>query len=242
MATDAVQHAIAADSSASRDTLTRLEASLGAITEGFQSYRDDVSQLKLQQQHQQTQMQELAQDFKTDLGTIAASFRSEMEKFAVQIGHIAEKIEGKRIGVGVWTSILGVVFVFFSLFTAAAAFFVNAEISNAIAPLVQFQAQMTQMLPNIRESELASTRSTQADARSEIDRSELNRRVGVLESKMADESAQRREQFSALNAGRVEIETQFKNLTQMTYYLWHKTMGETFPIVPREDTSQGSKW
>lgn len=223
------------DTSATRETLSRLEAGLGSLSDNFSSYRDDVQALKIQQANQQSQMQAMQADFKASMQSVATTFQSEISKIGSDIDRVIERINDKdkpRRDLWIGTATAGIAFL--GMFIAASAFFVNANISSATAPMVQQLTSLAQMPVQMHELELASLRSTQADTRSEQDRLELNRRLGTLETAFATGAAERREQITELNAGRVEIETQFKNLTALVYYLWHKVTGDPFPIVPRE--------
>lgn len=229
--------AIVDDTSVTRDTLGRLESSLTSMSENFSTYRDDVATLKIQQANQQSQMAALAADWKASVQNITATFQSEISKIGADIGRVTDRLnERDKPRRELWIGISTATIAFLSVFGVAAAFFVNAEIGGAIAPLVQQQAALNQMVPKLRELDVSSIRSTAADSRSEQDRAELNRRIGVLENSFATGLSERREQVAKLEAGRVEIETQFKNLTGQTYYLWAHVMGEPYPVIPREGT------
>jgi hypothetical protein len=208
------------DTSLTRQTLGRLESSISSLSDSFAVYRDDVATLKIQLANHQSQTAAMAADWKSSVQGISTTFQAEVDK----------------IGADIWIGMISAGIAFMSIFTAAAAFFVNAEIGTAIAPIVQQQAAINLLIPQMHDLELASLRSTQADTRSEQDRGELNRRMTVMENSFATGLAERREQIAHLESGRVEIETQFKNLTGLVYYLWHKLMGDAFPIVPREQT------
>jgi septal ring factor EnvC (AmiA/AmiB activator) len=227
---------ITEDASNTREALARLETDLRAISGGFSSYRDDVASLKLQQGHQQTEITRIATDVKSDMMALSTSFRSEIDKISVQISMVVQKIDGRRVGTGAWVSIAGVVIVFVGMFMAAAAFFVNAEIANATASQTQALAALSGLPAIVHELELSTSRSTQADARSETDRNDLNRRMGKLENDVATEVAQRREDSASFRSSSVEIETQFKSITQQLYYLWAKVMGDPYPIMSSRET------
>lgn len=229
--------ALVDDTSVSRETLGRLESSLTAMSDNFSTYRDDVATLKIQQANQGAQMTAMGADWKTSVQNITATFQSEMSKIGADIGRVTDRLnERDKPRRELWIGISTAAIAFLSMFTVAAAFFVNAEIGSAIAPLVQQQTAMNQMIPKIHELDTSSIRSTQADARSEQDRTELNRRMSILESSFASGLSERRAQIATLEAERVEIETQFKNLTSQTYYLWGRVMGDPYPIIPREGT------
>lgn len=229
--------AIVDDTSVSRETLGRLESSLTSMSENFSTYRDDVATLKIQQANQQSQTTAMAADWKASVQGITATFQSEISKIGADIGRVTDRLnERDKPRRELWIGISTAAIAFLSMFTVAAAFFVNAEIGSAIAPLVQQQTALNQLIPKIHELDGSSIRSTQADARSEQDRTELNRRLGVLEGNFSTGLSERREQVARLDAQRVEIETQFKNLTGQTYYLWGKVMGEPYPVIPREGT------
>jgi hypothetical protein len=229
--------AIGDDTSLARDTLGRLESSLTNMAENFSTYRDDVATLKIQQANQQTQMTNLAADWKASVQNITATFHSEISKIGADISRVTDRLnERDKPRRELWIGISTAAIAFLSMFTVAAAFFVNAEIGSAIAPLVQQQTALNQIVPKVNDLATSAIRSTQADARSEQDRTELNRRIGVLEGNFAIGQSERREQVARLEAERVEIETQFKNLTGQTYYLWAEVTGKPYPIIPREGT------
>lgn len=222
-----------------QDTLGRLEESLGRMNDNFSTQRDDVAALKLQQTHLQQQIANMSTDWKSDLQEITSSFRRDLTDVATSIERITSKLEARKISAASWGAIVAVALTFVGMFTVAAAFFVNAEIANAIAPLVQNQTTIGQIIQPFHDMEIASARSTAADVRSDTDRAELNRRMSKVEDAVAVETAQRREQNATLNSNRIEIETQFKNLTGQLYWLWHKQFGDQYPIVPRESSTSG---
>lgn len=225
------------ESSITRETLGRLEASLANMSDSFSIYRDDVATLKIQQANQQSQMTSMAADWKSSVQNITTTFQSEISKIGADIGRVTDRInERDKPRRELWIGITTAAIAFIGMFTVAAAFFVNAEIGTNIAPLVQQSAATSQLIPEVRQIQLDTLRSSQADTRSEQDRAELNRRVGALEGNFSKSLAERREQVAELNAGRIEIETQFKNLTAMVYYIFHKVTGDPYPIVPREET------
>jgi hypothetical protein len=207
------------------------------MSESFSIYRDDVAALKIQQANQQSQSAAMAADWKSSVQTMTATFQSEISKIGADIGRVTERMnERDKPRRDLWIGMITATIAFLGVFTAAAAFFVNAEIGTAISPLVQQQTALVQLIPQVHELEMSTTRSREADTRSEQDRGELNRRMMVIEDNFAKSTAERRGEVAELNAGRVEIETQFKNLTAMVYYLWHKITGDPYPIVPRENT------
>lgn len=223
------------DTSIARETLGRLESSLTSMSENFSTYRDDVATLKIQQANQAAQMTSMGADWKASVQNITSAFQSEMSKIGADIGRVTDRLnERDKPRRELWIGVSTAAIAFLSMFTVAAAFFVNAEIGSAIAPLVQQQTALNQMVPKIHDLDSSSIRSTAADARSEQDRAELNRRLSIIEGNFAAGLAERREQVARLEAERVEIETQFKNLTSQTYYLWGQVMGSPYPIIPRE--------
>lgn len=229
--------AIVDDTSVTRETLGRLESSLSSMSDNFSTYRDDVATLKIQQANQQSQMTAMAADWKTSVQAITATFQSEISKIGADIGRVTDRLnERDKPRRELWIGVSTAAIAFLSMFTVAAAFFVNAEIGSAIAPLVQQQTALNQVVPKVNELSISSIRSTQADARSEQDRTEINRRLALIEGNFADGLSERRSQIARLEAERVEIETQFKNLTGQTYYLWAHVMGEPYPVIPREGT------
>jgi hypothetical protein len=225
------------DTSLTRQTLGRLESSISSLSDSFAVYRDDVATLKIQLANHQSQTAAMAADWKSSVQGISTTFQAEVDKIGADISRVSDRLnEKEKPRRDIWIGMISAGIAFMSIFTAAAAFFVNAEIGTAIAPIVQQQAAINLLIPQMHDLELASLRSTQADTRSEQDRGELNRRMTVMENSFATGLAERREQIAHLESGRVEIETQFKNLTGLVYYLWHKLMGDAFPIVPREQT------
>lgn len=229
--------AIVDDTSVTRETLGRLESSLSSMSDNFSTYRDDVATLKIQQANQQSQMTAMAADWKTSVQAITATFQSEISKIGADIGRVTDRLnERDKPRRELWIGVSTAAIAFLSMFTVAAAFFVNAEIGSAIAPLVQQQTALNQVVPKVNELSISSIRSAQADARSEQDRTEINRRLALIEGNFADGLSERRSQIARLEAERVEIETQFKNLTGQTYYLWAHVMGEPYPVIPREGT------
>lgn len=229
-----VQTVITEDASNTRETLARLETDIRSITTGFSTYRDDVQRLTVQQGHQERQMNAMTVDFKTDLATLTSSFRSDMDKVSTQMGMIVDKIEGKRIGTGGWALIAGTALGFMVAAASIILFMNNAQITTAMNPVNQFIAQNAHLGDIVHAIEMSAANSHSADIQSQVDRSELNRRMGRAEDGLVTEVTQRKEESAMATASRVEIETQFKNLTGQVYYLWHKVTGDSYPLVSRE--------
>jgi predicted nucleic acid-binding Zn-ribbon protein len=125
-------------------------------------------------------------------------------------------------------------FLVMSSMITVGVFFVQSTIREETTPLKQEVAQLQQITSNIRVIEDSAIKSATADARSEQDRNEINRRLKSDEDELNDMRAKSSERFANLSAGFTESETQFKNLMSLVYYLWDQVTGHSFPIVPRE--------
>lgn len=204
--------------------LGRMETTLSEMGEMFVGFRTELATIKAEQANQKEQIRGIEVDWKTGFEGVNQS-----------INRIVSKIDERdRPKTAFWISAFSALFVVFSSLIGVGVFFVQSSIRESVTPLQQNVASLQQLTSNLHDIEDKAIRSREADVRSETDRTELNRRLNVLEGAQATSLATNREVFAGLQAGFTENETQFKNLVGMVYYLWAKVFGQSYPIIPRE--------
>lgn len=207
-----------------QNSLDRMELSLGKMSETFGTFREELATIKSEQDGQRRQIIEIESDWKSGLESVNQA-----------IGKLSARMEERdKPKIGFWVSSFSVLFLVMTSMITVGVFFVQSTIREETTPLRQQISQVQQATSNLREIENSATRSTTADARSEQDRSEINRRLTADELEIATMQAKSAERFTSLGAGFIENETQFKNLMSLVYYLWNQVTKSPFPIVPRE--------
>jgi hypothetical protein len=207
-----------------KNALYRVEATLVDMSKGFGLFREELATIRTEQGNQKSLISNMEIDWRSSLETVNQSVKELALRFD----------EREKPKTSLWISGAATFGVIVSSLVGVAVFFVDSSIRDATAPLASRLSAIEQLTTDHRELEDRTSRSQASDARSEIDRQELNRRITFLEGAVASSTAQRREEVAALQAGFVESETQFKNLTAMVYYIWNKVFGSAYPIVPRE--------
>lgn len=215
--------------------LTRMENTLASMGEAFAGFREELATIKSEQANQKQQIIGVENDWKTGLDSVNRSIDTKLDGVNEAIRDIGKRLQERdKPKTTFYISAFSTLLVLLSLLTGVAVFFVNSSIKGETTPLMQRVAGLEQLTADHRELEDKTTRSREADARSETDRSELNRRVEVAEGELSKNIAMNRERFATLQAGFVENETQFKNLTAMVYYMWSQVFGKSYPVIPRE--------
>lgn len=209
---------------AHQNSLDRVEAAVGRLTDQVGTFREEFATIKSEQEGQRRWIGNIESDLKAGIETVNQS-----------VGKLSVRMEERdRPKMMFWISAFSFLFVVITSAITVGVFFVQSNIREETGPIRAQLAQLQQQTSNIREIENSANRSAIADARSETDRADINHRLQVDEIELSSLQAKNREEFTSLQAGFTEIETQFKNLIGLIYYLWKIVTGEPFPIVPRE--------
>jgi len=215
--------------------LSRVENVLSDMGNTFTLFREELATIKTEQANQKQQIVNIEADWKIGLQNVGVSIDNKMLDVTRSIDKISAKIEEKdKPRTSLWIAAFSVLLVVASSIATVGSFFVTSSIREAVVPLQQKVSGLEQLTANHHDLEDRTSRSREADARSETDRQELNRRLATVESALSDSNALTKQQLATLQAGFVENETQFKNLTGQVYVLWDKIFGRPYPIIPRE--------
>ncbi len=172
---------------------------------------------------------------KQQIQSIEAGWQTGLENVNAAIERISARIEEHdkpKTSLGVSAFSAG--FVAVSSLTGVAVFFVQSSIRESTLPITQRVASLEASTAGLHEMGEKVIRSSEADARSAVDRADINRRVDLLEANASASLASSRERYASLIAGSVEVETQFKALTGLVHYLWLEVLGKPYPVIPRE--------
>ena len=206
------------------ESLSRMEGALNKMSEIFGTFREELATIKTEQEGQRRQILAIEADWKEGFSTVNQA-----------IGKLSTRMEERdKPRTSFWVSAFSVMFLVMSSMITVGVFFVQSTIREETTPLKQQVAQLAQATSNLRDIENSTVRSTTADARSEQDRADINRRLAIDEGEIVAIKAKSAEGFTSLQAGFTESETQFKNLIGLVYYLWNQVTGHPFPIIPRE--------
>jgi hypothetical protein len=117
---------------------------------------------------------------------------------------------------------------------------IDATVSPVVAQTEQNRVSLATQAEALRNVTTDATSSTQADMESRSDRAQLNERMRNVEAAVHSGSADRRAAEATTKSALVEIETQFKAMSdtlnfqkdvtqQWLTLLWQKTYGESLP-------------
>lgn len=205
--------------------MSRVESILGSMGEDFATSRAKLATIETELANQ-----------KASIVSVEANWKYGLEEVKQSIAQIALRLEerdkassGSRLTMATIVVSVGIAVV------GANAFYVQSSISQSVSPLEARVTGLERMLADHHDLEERSARSTAADARSEIDRSDLNRRMAVQEDRLSKSIAEQRAEDAKLESAFTEAETQFKGLTGQVYYLWRQVTGTEYPVIPREN-------
>jgi archaellum component FlaC len=163
-------------------------------------------------------------------------------RFDAELRPVNAKLD--EIGRPNWTLMIGLLSVSFVLITGI-WLVIGLKIDATLAPVVlsteQLKISAATNNERARSTENNALASTQADLTSRTDRAQLNERVRILEAAYQTGSADRRADTSTIKAQLVEIETQFKSMSdalniqkdqtqQFFSMIWEKVFGKTMPL------------
>ena len=152
-----------------QESLNRMEGALNKMSEIFGTFREELATIKTEQEGQRRQIINIEADWKEGFNTVNQA-----------ISKLATRMEERdKPRTSFWVSAFSVLFLVMSSMITVGVFFVQSTIREETTPLKQEVAQLQQITSNIRVIEDSAIRSATADARSEQDRGEINRRLEV---------------------------------------------------------------
>lgn len=224
---------MAEDGMGTRETLSRLEAGLLNLTDKVGVFSDEVITLKAQQENQAKRLESISNENQRALTEVTTSFKTEFASITASMRQFDER---SRPQWGLWIAAVGVFCTMMGGTVWVTSLWISSAVAQSSGPILADIASLRAAVAPVHDIEIASKASAVADADSRRDRDEINRRLSRIEQQEGDHTAERREQIAALKQNTIEVETQFKNLTQLMYLLWEKAFNMKFPIVPREVT------
>lgn len=223
---------------ARQDSMVRVEATLGKLTDQVGVFQTELTRIKSAQEDQQRQIFQIETGTKSTLDEIKEMVAAQTAKMDERVTSIHTTMEDRaRPKWGFWISTISLLATVLGSVIWVGVYFVNVNIRDETSPLEHKVAQLEQLTSDHRELEDRTLASRNADAKSEQDRAELNRRVAVTENELNQLKNEMAVRFAAAATAAVEVETQFKDLRGMTHYLWRDVEGKDYPIIPRETPS-----